>query len=539
MLVYTRRAAAWGATALACLLVLFSLVAPDEISHLTPGAFVRVPLEGLVGVAVVLALPGGARRVVAIAVGVLLGLLAVLDVVDLGFSAVLARPFNPVLDWPFLANTVDFVRGSIGGAGADVAVVTAVLVALAVPVLMALSVLRLTRLMVHHHTTTTRVVAALTAVWVACAVLDARIVPGVPVAADSAATLAYDSALQVRTGLADHRAFAAESAVDAFRDTPGGQLLGGLRGKDVVVAFVESYGRSAIEDPQYAAQVDAVLQDGNRRLAQAGFAARSAFLTSPTAGGGSWLAHATLLSGLWISNQRRYSDLVASHRLTLPSAFARAGSRPIAVMPGTSQAWPEGAFYGYDRAYDAQHLGYRGKPFSWISSMPDQYTLEQFQRSERAVPNHVPLMAEIDLTSSHEPWVPVPRLVDWNAVGDGSVFDAMTTEGDTPQVVWRDPNRIRAAYRQTIEYSLSTLVSYLETYGDDNLVLVFLGDHQPAPVITGANASRDVPVTIVARDTAVIDRISGWGWQDGLLPGPQAPVWRMDAFRDRFLTAFK
>jgi hypothetical protein len=47
-----------------------------------------------------------------------------------------------------------------------------------------------------------------------------------------------------------------------------------------------------------------------------------------------------------------------------------------------------------------------------------------------------------------------------------------------------------------------------------------------------------VPVTIVAKDPAVLDRISGWGWQHGLNPGPQAPVWRMDAFRDRFLTAF-
>jgi hypothetical protein len=36
----------------------------------------------------------------------------------------------------------------------------------------------------------------------------------------------------------------------------------------------------------------------------------------------------------------------------------------------------------------------------------------------------------------------------------------------------------------------------------------------------------------------VFDRISQWGWQDGLKPDSQAPVWRMDAFRDRFLTAF-
>jgi hypothetical protein len=35
-----------------------------------------------------------------------------------------------------------------------------------------------------------------------------------------------------------------------------------------------------------------------------------------------------------------------------------------------------------------------------------------------------------------------------------------------------------------------------------------------------------------------MDRISSWGWDDGMLPSPDAPVWRMDAFRDRFLTAF-
>ena len=47
-----------------------------------------------------------------------------------------------------------------------------------------------------------------------------------------------------------------------------------------------------------------------------------------------------------------------------------------------------------------------------------------------------------------------------------------------------------------------------------------------------------MPITIIARDPAVLDRISAWGWDDGMLPGPDAPVWRMDAFRDRFLSAF-
>jgi hypothetical protein len=45
-------------------------------------------------------------------------------------------------------------------------------------------------------------------------------------------------------------------------------------------------------------------------------------------------------------------------------------------------------------------------------------------------------------------------------------------------------------------------------------------------------------VTLIARDPAVIDRIAPWGWQDALSPGGAAPVWRMDRFRDRFLTAY-
>jgi hypothetical protein len=39
-----------------------------------------------------------------------------------------------------------------------------------------------------------------------------------------------------------------------------------------------------------------------------------------------------------------------------------------------------------------------------------------------------------------------------------------------------------------------------------------------------------VPISIVTRDRSVLDRIAGWGWQDGLKPGLQAPVWRMDSF---------
>jgi hypothetical protein len=78
----------------------------------------------------------------------------------------------------------------------------------------------------------------------------------------------------------------------------------------------------------------------------------------------------------------------------------------------------------------------------------------------------------------------------------------------------------------------------VQTFHDDNLVLVLLGDHQPAPIVSGSGAGHDVPITIVAHDPAVLARISSWGWQDGMLPHPDAPVWPMNTFRNRFLNAF-
>ena len=74
-------------TVLAALLVWFALVAPDRLDRLGPGAFVRIPIEGLVIVALALMLPPRARRIVAIVVGLALGLLTVVKILDMGFFA--------------------------------------------------------------------------------------------------------------------------------------------------------------------------------------------------------------------------------------------------------------------------------------------------------------------------------------------------------------------------------------------------------------------------------------------------------------------
>jgi hypothetical protein len=147
-------------------------------------------------------------------------------------------------------------------------------------------------------------------------------------------------------------------------------------------------------------------------------------------------------------------------------------------------------------------------------------------------------MAEIDTVSSHTPWAPLPAMVPWSKVGDGSIFDAMPARSQSPITVWRNASTVRQFYGRSIQYSLQALTSWVTELHDPNLVLVMLGDHQPSSTVSGHGSSHVVPISIVARDPSVFKQIASWHWQDGLLPGPSAPLEPMDAFRNQFLDAF-
>jgi phosphatidylglycerophosphate synthase len=519
-------------TVVALLLVWLALVAPNHPGSLTAGAFGRLPLELLVLVAAAAVLPATPRRVLAVVAGIVLSLLVIVKVLDIGFFTAFDRPFRPVDDSSYVGIGIETLRDAVGSSSATLLVAAAAALLLALVAIPVLALLRVMRVAADHRGRALQAAALLAVVW---AVLR---VAGAPVASSSAAALAVDEVRSVHAGLQDRAALERELAHDRFRGVPGDRLLTGLRGKDVLLVFVESYGRVAIEGSSFAPGVRAVLDRGDAQLRAAGFSSRSAFLTSPTFGGLSWLAHSTLQSGIRVDGQRRYDRLVENDRLTLASAFERAGWRAVGVMPANRRAWPEGlSYYRYDAIYDRRNLGYRGPAFG-LPPMPDQYTLLELHRRELAERRRRPLFAEVDLISSHAPWTRIPRLVPWEDVGDGSVFGRVPVETASEASLFGDAERARTAYAASIEYSLRALFSFVRRYGDDDTVLVVLGDHQPATLVTGEGASHDVPISVLARDPKVLDRIAGWRWQDGMLPSPQAPVWPMEAFRDRFLTAF-
>jgi hypothetical protein len=478
-----------------------------------------------------------ARRVVA---GVFAGVIVAAVLIaglDVAFRVTVSRPFNPVDDASGVVRAAGVVADATGAGGVILAVGAIAAASVGAGYGVARAALRTERVTRRAGHVGRVVVTAVSSTWIVCALVGAQLTAGVPFAASDAADTLGAVSERAATSIRDNREFEAALRSDPGRGIPTGRLLSALEGKDVVIAFIESYGRVAVEGTPFSAGIARVLERGGAQLARDGYSARSAFLTSSTFGGESWLAHATLQSGVWADSQKKYETLTATDRLTLSAAFEQAGWRTVAVVPSNEEDWEVGrTFYGFDAVSDARNMGYRGPEFSY-ARMPDQYTWKHFHDEELAHP-HAPVMAEIDFVSSHTPWTPLPRLVPWADVGDGSVFGPQPGEGLAPVVAWSDPQLVRQLYGESVEYTLGAMFSFLETYPQPDLVLVVVGDHQPARIVSGPDADHDVPVTIIANDPDVLARIASWRWDAGVHPSPDAPVWRMDRFRDRFLDAF-
>jgi phosphatidylglycerophosphate synthase len=534
----TRRAVRLAITVLAVVIVWSDLLLPDRPWQLTPAAFARIPVEALVLVAVALVLPPRPRRIVAAIAGVLFSLLTFAKFLNIAFYEFVDRAFNPVNDWGSLRPAVDVIRDAIGARRTDLALVGLWVGLILLVGAITVATIHITTVAARHRRGASGGLAALTAAWAVCAGLSLQLIPGSPVASTSEAALAVAQVRATQAALSDkHRFEQAIHSSDPEARIPASDLLTGLRGKDVIIDFVESYGQTAVRDASIAPGVDAVLRRSTASLARAGWSTQSAWVTSPGFGGISQLAHSTLQSGLWVNSTQRYAELVASSRFTLSDAFDEAGWRTVSDSPEDDRHWRAGTrFYHFDQLYNQNNVGYQGPTFSY-ASMPDQYTYAELQRLEFG-PGHKPVMAEIDTVSSHSPWAPLPTMVPWSKVGNGSIFDPMPARGETPLSIFGNISKERQAFGKSIQYSMQALTSWVTELNDPNLVLILLGDEQPAGGISPPGASHAVPISIIARSPSVFRQIATWRWQDGLIPGPSAPLEPMSAFRDQFLGAF-
>lgn len=521
---------AFGTFVLALLSIFLLLVIPGQIQHITPAAFGYFPVEFLIlGFLLLLPRFWGFLSRVAVTLVLVTGFL--LKIADAAANKIFARDFNLIFDAHLLIDGVVLLKGALG----SIAVVFALLFLAILIAVIIYSIYwllgRIQSVLTLTPKLSSAVLSGLLLVWIGL------LIAGWPRANAPFYSHLVTHVSRVESSITDlHQFRELISKPSAAHDHRAG-LFEKLKGKDFLIIFVESYGRTVLDNPEYAAHIRPLLEEKSKILADHGFGMRSSYLKSPTVGGMSWLAHATAMSGLWIDSQVRYDSLVMSDYPSVNRLFRSAGWRTVAVMPAITMVWPEGNYFGYDHIYNAHNSGYRGKPFNWIT-MPDQYTLSAFQQFERKTNSRSAVMAEIALISSHAPWTPVPKMVDWNSVGDGRIFDAQATAGDTPEVVWRDQARVRTQYRLSIEYALENLVSYILNYGDENLVVMVFGDHQPAPIVTGNTTNRDVPVHFIARDPAVIAAINNWKWTPGLVPAEDTTPWLMSEIAKNLMATF-
>ena len=509
-----------GVAALAAIVLLHGvLVLPSRPEELRVAALAGLPVELPIIILLVLLLRGAAVRaaVVALAVAIL-----VLRLADLGSFQTFGRPFNPALDLHLLGSGWSLLSASVGRGQALAAVVSALAAAGVLAALLWAGLGAMARLRGAGRAGLLAAAAAASLaglVPAAGGVVTADLVPGL-----------RQRALHMAQAAADLRAFEV-----ALRDDPvGAPRFAALEGRDVILLFVESYGRSFVEDPRYAEIAGPRLQTAEDRLAASGWHMRSAWVEAPVRGGQSWLSHATALSGLWVDDQARHERLIASERRSLNRLFGAAGWRTGAAMPAITLDWPEAAWFGYDVTLDAEGLGYRGEPFEWVT-MPDQFTLAAMDRMLRG---GAPVMIEAALITSHAPWTPLPRILPWDDVGDGSVFDGTRRTGDAPREVWSDPERIRSQYALSLDYALEVVGQYVALHGDGALFVV-LGDHQPAALLTGPDAWADVPVHVIVDDPALLDRLPPELFAPGLIPGDDRPELRMDRLRALLARAFE
>ena len=304
---------------------------------------------------------------------------------------------------------------------------------------------------------------------------------------------------------------------------PGAPDLGGA---DFYVIFLESYGVAAFQDPARRAALAAAAERWAEDARAGGFDYRSAQIQSPTFGGGSWRAHASLLSGVWVEREALYRALVGSSRPSLVRLLKHAGYRTVAFEPGIQGEWPEGAWYGFDRIYDREGIGYRGPAMGWWE-VPDQYTLHALHQREIRTADQ-PLFAKVSLIMSHIPYWPVPPYITpWSRFDAGTAF-----EGPLRSVAhddYRDLAELSERYVTSLEYQFRVVGGFLREFAPRPALVAVIGDHQPPKLSLHDSDTWATPMHLFSRDPEHLEPWEERGFTRTLVPEVGAS-WRMSDF---------
>ena len=120
----------------------------------------------------------------------------------------------------------------------------------------------------------------------------------------------------------------------------GPRALDALKGRDLTIIFLESFGAVLYDLPEARAATDPSRRALQQALDASGRHVVSGFFRSPTIGGASDLAHLSLLSGIDLSDPRRHNLLLTTHRPTLLHLARQAGYETFGLYHAVSWPWP-------------------------------------------------------------------------------------------------------------------------------------------------------------------------------------------------------
>jgi len=357
--------------------------------------------------------------------------------------------------------------------------------------------------------------------------------------------LAPDGAEPGGEALPDSRVSADMERTDAVHGGP--YRFPGIKDRDIYLFAVEAYGYATFSREDLAGMVAPARDRFVEALEEKGYGIRSAYLLSPVAGGFSWLAEATLLTGQWINSQNAFLQLYDAELPTLSGTLHDGGYYTLTFKPGTVHGpWPEGwdifrfeeSFVAYDGDFN-----YTGPWFSYVA-ITDQFTLWTAHNRIRELiaPGGAaaerPLLAYYQLVSSHTPFNKIPPFIEpWDSLGDGGIYNARADEIRYFDNDWGGGTEMDEGYSTAISYVFESLASYVEEYLDESRepVIIVFGDHQAQRPIREQTAHLSVPIHVASTDPGILARFEAEGFRPGIDGGQPPPHPRMSTFFPTFL----
>jgi len=317
------------------------------------------------------------------------------------------------------------------------------------------------------------------------------------------------------------------------------------RRPSIYLVAVESYGAILNRDPTLRGPYRRVLRRTEDTLRADGWHVASAQLDAPVRGGRSWLAIASLLTGVRVDRQLVYNRFQDDPGGTphLVRFLDRQGYRTVALQPYTypRPGLPVRNLYDFDVTLYRDDLQYDGPRYG-LANAPDQYSLH-FTHHTQLAPSPDPFFLFFETVSTHALWNYglAPYLSDWrefNAV-EGAVYEqkqALARRGSTPTPLLPDsitapgPRKFSGQpmprrYLRHIGYDLHVLRKYLIDEAPEGSLVLILGDHQPPLLDT---RSSEVPLHVLSTDSTLVDRFRAHGLTDGLLRTDRTPTLRQE-----------